>query len=160
MYIDLYNYIYRERKRIGKKTFFTLCHHSFENPFLLPFLITLPLPLSSPQLQPRHHNRDNFLWHHIIVNIFSMEQVMPKHLSHKPSLTFSYQLPKIYLHIRNKQSLIKHYIFDLNSLPAFLLQLYSLHHLIISSHMRKTQRTVSVWKSLWRWNKAKEISHI
>ena len=59
--------------RLGKKNiniFFTLCHQPLKNTFILPFQITVPLSPSSPQLQSRHHNIDNFLRHHIIVNIF------------------------------------------------------------------------------------------
>ena len=52
--------------------------------FFFAFSDHLTFSLSSSQLQPRHHNRDNFLWHHFIVNIFSMKQVMPKPLSHEP----------------------------------------------------------------------------
>ena len=47
--------------------------------------------------------------------------------------------------------------FDFKSLPAFLLKLYPLYHLIISPHMLlnwKTKKTVSLWRSSWRWNKA------
>ena len=41
-----------------------------------------------------------------------MKQDMPKTLSPKPFLTFSYQLPKIYLHFKNKKSLMKPDTFD------------------------------------------------
>ena len=78
---------------------------------------------------------------------------------------FSYWLPKIYLHIQNKKKkcLMKPDAFDFKYHPAFLLQLYSLHHLIISPHMllnRKTHETVSVWRSS-RWNKTeRNITHL
>ena len=54
----------QNRKQIGRektKYFFTLCHHTFKNPFLLLFFITVPLSPSSPQVQPRQYNIDNFL---------------------------------------------------------------------------------------------------
>ena len=76
-----------------------------------------------------------------------MKQDMPNSFHPNPSILFSYLLPKIYVHFQNKKSLIKPATFDFKSLPAFLLQLYPLHHLIISPHMlsnRKTQKTVSV----------------
>ena len=78
------------RKWIGEKKFFffTLCHHTFENPFLLVFLIICLLALPHPNYNPYTHNIDTFLWHHIIVNIFSIKQVMPKSLWHKPFPTF------------------------------------------------------------------------
>ena len=155
----------QNRKWIGtrkSKTFFSLCHHTFENLFLLPFLITLPLSPFSPQLQPRHYNIDNFRWHHIIVNIFPRNKLCQNHFIPKPSLLFSYQLPKIHFH--NKKNLMKLDTFDFKSLSSFLLQLYPFHHLIISSHMLldkiKNQKTVSVWRSS-RWNKAKRnITHL
>ena len=69
-----------------------------------------------------------------------MKQVMTKPLSHRPFPTFSYQLPKIYLHFQNKN-------LQWNQVHlTFLLTLYPLNHLIISPRMllnRKTQRTVS-----------------
>ena len=80
----------QNRKRIKEKKhniFFTLCHHTFENPFL--FLITLLLSTSSPQLQPRHHNIDNFLQHHIIVNIFPWNKICENPFHPNPSLHFS-----------------------------------------------------------------------
>ena len=86
-----------------------------------------------------------------------MKHIMPKPLSPKPFPIFSYQFPKIYLHFHNKKSLMKPDTFDFKSLLDFLLQLYSLHHLI-SPHMllnRKTQKALSVWRSS-RWNKAKQ----
>ena len=54
----------------GSEFFFTLCHHTFENPFFFVFLIILPMNPFPPQLQPRHDNIDNFLRQHIRVNIF------------------------------------------------------------------------------------------
>ena len=81
----------------------------------------------------------------------------------KPSQLFSYQLPKIYLHFQNKKSLMKPDTFDYKSLTVFLIQLYPLHHLIISPDMllnRKTKKTVFVWRSS-RWNKAeRNITHL
>ena len=80
-----------------------------------------------------------------------MKQViLKKKPSPNPSQIFSYQLPKIYLHFQNKQSLMKLDTFDFKYLPTFLLQLYPLHNRIISPHMLlkgKTQKTVSVWRS-------------
>ena len=104
----------------------------FWDPFLFPLLITLPLSPSSPQLQPGHHNIDNFLRHHIIVNIFPWNKLCQKSLHPNTSLLFYHQLPKIYFHFLNKKSLMKPDIFDFKSLPAFLRQLYPLHHFIIS----------------------------
>ena len=67
----------QNRKQIGEKKFCSL-----RATILLKILFAFPdhllLSPSSPQLQPRHHNIDNFPWHHIIVNIFFMKQVMPK----------------------------------------------------------------------------------
>ena len=71
----------------------------------------------------------------------SMKQVMPKPLSPKPFPTF------FLISFQNQKSLMKPGTFDFKSLPAFQLQLYPLHHLVISPHMplnRKTQKTVSV----------------
>ena len=68
----------QNRKRIGKNFFFfTLCHHTFENPFLLLFLIICLLALPHPNYNP-DSTINNFLWHHIIVNIISIRQVMSK----------------------------------------------------------------------------------
>ena len=76
-------------KRIEKKQiFFILCLNTLENPFLCFFLTTLPLNTSSPQLQPRHHNIDNFLRHHIIVNIFPWNKLCQKPFHANPSLLF------------------------------------------------------------------------
>ena len=62
-----------------------------------------PLSTSSPQLQPRHHNIDNFLWHHSIVNIFSIKTSHAKTPFYtNPSLLLSNQFPKIYLHFQTK----------------------------------------------------------
>ena len=83
--------------------FFTLCHHTFENRFLFLFLITSPLSPSSPQLQPRHHNIDNFLRHHIIVNIFPWNKIWQNPFHLNLSLLFSYQLPKMYLQFQNQK---------------------------------------------------------
>ena len=72
---------------------------------------------------------------------------MLKSLSPKPFASFfSYQLPKIYLHFQNEIFLMKSDTFDFKSLPAFLLRLYPLRHLIISSHLLLysiTRKTVS-----------------
>ena len=140
----------QNRKWIGKKKhFFILCHHTFENPFLLPFFITLSLSPSSPQWQPRHHNIDNFLWHYIIVNIFLWNKILRNPFHPDPSLLFLINSLKSISTFKTK-SLMKPDTFDFKSLPAFLLQLYPWHHLIISPHMllnRKTQTTVSVWRS-------------
>ena len=65
-----------DQRKKEKRFFSTLCHHTFENPFAFPD--HLPLSLFSPQLKPRHHNIDNFLRYCIIINVFSMKQVMPK----------------------------------------------------------------------------------
>ena len=76
----------------------------------------------------------------------------PFHTS--PSLLLSYLLPKIYLRFqKKKKSLMKSDTFDFKSFPSFLLQLYPLPfpHMLLN---RKTQKTVSVWRSSWRWNKA------
>ena len=80
----------QNRKWIEKTLFFTLCHHTVEN----SFLITLPQALTHPNYQPRHHNTDKFLWHHISSQYLSMKQHMlkPFHLT-LPEL-FSYQLPR------------------------------------------------------------------
>ena len=146
-----------------KQYFFTLCHHIFVNPFLFLFLITLPLSPSLPQLQPRHHNIDNFLQHPIVGNIFLWNKICQNSLTSKPSPTCSYQLRKINLHFQNKeQSLMKPDKFEFKSLPVFPQKLCTLHHLI-TSHMllnRKTQKTVSFWRSS-RWNKAeRNITHL
>ena len=93
-----------------------------------------------------------------------MKQDIPK-----PPLTetlpnfFSYQLPKIYLHFPNKNSLMEGDTFDFKSIPAFLLKLYPLHYFIITPYMllnRKAQKTANVWRSS-RWNKAeRNITHL
>ena len=64
----------------------TLCHHTFENPFLLLFLNILPLCSSSAQLQPRHHNIDNFRRHHIIAKIFPWNKICQNPFHTNPSL--------------------------------------------------------------------------
>ena len=53
-----------------------------------------------------------------------MKQDMQNLFHPNPSLLFSYQHPKIYLHFQNKKSLMKPDTFDFKSLPTFLLQLY------------------------------------
>ena len=67
----------QNRKWINKNNiFFTLCHHTFENPFLLLLLITLSLSPFSPQY-----------WQFSVTSHYSqylsMKQVIPKPLSHK-----------------------------------------------------------------------------
>ena len=145
-----------------RKHFFHCAPSYFWKSFPFPYHFNLLAP-SSPQLQPRHHNIDNFLWHHIIVNIFPWNKICQNPFHSNPSQLFSYQLPKICLYFQNKKSLMKPDTFDFKSLPAFPLQLYPLYHLIISPHMllnRKTQKIISVWRSL-RWNKAEwNITHL
>ena len=68
--------------------YITLCHRTFENPFLLPFLIILPLSPPHPNYNPKRHNIDNILKHHFIINIFSLKQVTLKPLLHKLFPTF------------------------------------------------------------------------
>ena len=91
-------------------------------PFAFPYHFAFLTPITT------------FLRHHIIVSIFSMKPLKPKSLSHERFLTFSLQNPKIYLHFQKKY-FVKPDTFDFKFLPAFLLQLYPLHHLIISPHM-------------------------
>ena len=67
----------QNRKRIENKHFSPLCHHTFEILFLLLFLMCL-LAFLHPNYNADTNNIDNFLRHRIIVNIFSMKQVMPK----------------------------------------------------------------------------------
>ena len=90
----------QNRKQIEKTFFHSVLPYFLKSfPFPFPYHFTSsPYP---PQLQPRHHHIDNFLQHHIIVNIFLMKQDMSKPLSSKPFHTFSNQLPKIYLHLKN-----------------------------------------------------------
>ena len=69
-------------KWIGKKkAFFQSVPTYFWKSFVQTILTANTCEFKSHgihQLQPRHHNIDNFLRHHIIGNIFSMKQVMPK----------------------------------------------------------------------------------
>ena len=132
-YLQTHTYIHTERKQnqnrkwIGKKneTFFHSVLPYFWESFPFAFSNHLPLSPSSAQLQPRHHNIDNFLRHHIIVNSFSMKQIIPKplllflfYLSY--FLFLSNQLPNIYPHFQNKKYfLMKPDTFDFKSLPTF-----------------------------------------
>ena len=75
-------------------------------------------------LQPRHHNADNFQYHHIIVNIFPWPKICRNPFHPNTSLLFSYQFPKIYHHFENKKYLMKPNTFEFKSLPDFLQKLY------------------------------------
>ena len=113
--------------------------------------------LTTTHKHPNQHLQTHNKQRNLTQSMFSMKQDMPKPLSPKPLLNFSYQLPKIFPHFQNKKSLMKPDTFDFKSLPASLLYLYPLHHVIISPRMllnRKTQKTVFIWRSSWRWNKA------
>ena len=59
-----------------KNTYINTYTHTHTHIFAFPD--HLPLSFSAPQLQPKQHNIDNFQPHHIIANVFSMKQVMPK----------------------------------------------------------------------------------
>ena len=68
----------------------------------------------------------------------------------------------MYLHFQNKKIVIKTDTFDFKSLPAVLLQLYPLHHLIISPPMFLIEklRKQSLSEEV-RWNKAEQnITHL
>ena len=69
--------------------------------------------------QTRYHNIDNFLPHHIIVNIFSWNKICQNPFLPNPSQLFSYLLPKIYLHFHSPRNLMKPDPFDFKSLPTF-----------------------------------------
>ena len=94
----------RNRIRIGEKTnnMFSLSANILLK-ILFAFPLHLPLSTSTPQIQPSHHNVDNFLWHHSIVNIFSRKTSHAKTPFHtNPSQLLSDQLPKIYLYFQTK----------------------------------------------------------
>ena len=77
-------------------------------------------------------------------DLFSLKTSHVKnHLSHKPFLFLSYQLPKIYLHFQAKYfqwNKIQMYL-ALNPFQLFLLQVYSLHSPQMLLNW-KTQKTV------------------
>ena len=106
-----------------KKNFFS--HHTFGNPFLLLFLILCLLAPPHPNYNSDTHNIDNFLRHRIIVNIFSMKQVMPKPY-------FTQTLPYFFLISSLKsistfkiKNLLQNLIYlTLNPSQLFQLQLY------------------------------------
>ena len=77
----------------------------------------LALTTSSTQLQPRHHNIDNFLWYHIIVYIFSMKTSHGKTPFHTNiSLLLINSLKSIFTF---KIYLMKPETFDFKSLSTF-----------------------------------------
>ena len=115
----------QNRKRIGKKKKnSSLCAIILLRILSFSFLYHFTSYPSSPQLQPRQHYRDNFLLHHIIVNIFPWNKICQNLFHLNPSPLFSYQLPKIYLPFQNEKSLMKPDEFDFRSLPTFLLYIY------------------------------------
>ena len=88
----------QNRKRIGKKNVFSLCAtiHLRIFSFCLSLSLCL-LALSSPKLQPRHHNIDNFLRHHIIVNIFPSNKLYQNPVySNPPDFFLIYSLKSIF----------------------------------------------------------------
>ena len=69
----------KEKKQNKRKNIFSLCATILLRILsLLLFLTIYLLALPYPKYNPDTQNRDNFLLHHIIVNILSMKQVMPK----------------------------------------------------------------------------------
>ena len=117
---------------------FTLCHHTFENLFLIPLPQALPYP---------NYHQDTTIYTNFYHSTLKSLSFHETRYVETPSLLFSYQFPKIYLPFQNKKSLMKPDRFDFISLPSILPKLYPHHYHIISSHMllnRKTQKTVSV----------------
>ena len=91
-----------------------------------------------------------------------MKKDMLKPLSPKHFPTFFLSAPKIYLFFQNKKYFMKPDTYDFKSLPAFLLQPYPRHHLIISPHMlldRKLRKR-SLSEKFRDEIKPNEISHI